>query len=60
MYLKISSFTTNAMAKLLHNMAANKTQELVFNSDSEELTSDDNDTEFTHDLSEDSDNDMPQ
>jgi hypothetical protein len=44
----------------LHNIAANKTQELVFDYDSEELTSDDNYTEFTHDLSEDSDNGMAQ
>jgi hypothetical protein len=60
MYLKISSFTTSAMAKWLHNMAANKTEELAFDFDSEELTSDDNDTEFTYDLSEDSDNGMAQ
>jgi hypothetical protein len=60
MYLKMSSFTTNAMAKWLHNIAANKTQELVFDSDSEEHTSDDNDTEFIHHLSEDSYNGMAQ
>jgi hypothetical protein len=60
MYLKISSFTTNAMAKWLHNIAANKIQELVFDSDSEEFTSDDIVTEFTHDLSIDSDNGMAQ